>query len=76
MMTTSNLKAIAADLKSAENVSAELRARFIQARTALFKRGIYDPVLVRFDSFTAPKASAQEVGEQLEAVAEGFAETA
>lgn len=72
MITTTELKAIATELQNATTVSPELRARFIQARTALFRRGIYDPVLVRFDSYTAPTASAQKVGEQLEAVAEGF----
>ncbi|HEX2834925.1 MAG TPA: hypothetical protein VHW00_18065 [Thermoanaerobaculia bacterium] len=72
MITTTELKAIGTELQTATSISPELRARFIQARTALFKRGIYDPVLVRFDSYTAPKASAQEVGEQLGLVAEGF----
>lgn len=47
----------------------ELRRRFIALRTALFQRGIYDPVLVRFDSFTAPRASIAEVAEQLEKMA-------
>jgi len=38
-------------------------------RAELFQRGIYDPVLVRFDSYTAPKASVSEVAEQLASVA-------
>jgi len=46
-----------------------LRERFIRVRTALFQRGIFDPVLVRFDTATAPQASTKEVGEQLAAVA-------
>ena len=46
-----------------------IRERFIQVRTALFQRGIFDPVLVRFDTATAPQASTKEVGEQLAAVA-------
>jgi hypothetical protein len=46
-----------------------LRERFIDVRAALFQRGIYDPVLVRFDTATAPQASTQEVAEQLEQVA-------
>jgi hypothetical protein len=46
--------------------------RFFGGRAALFQRGIYDPVLVRFDSATAPRASAQEVGEQLATVAESL----
>jgi hypothetical protein len=46
-----------------------LRERFIRVRTALFQRGIFDPVLVRFDTASAPQASTKEVGEQLAAVA-------
>jgi hypothetical protein len=46
-----------------------LRARFIAVRTALFQRGIFDPVLVRFDTASAPQASTKEIGEQLAAVA-------
>jgi hypothetical protein len=42
-----------------------LRERFILVRTALFQRGIYDPVLVRFDTASAPQASTQQVAEQL-----------
>ncbi|HEX8617879.1 MAG TPA: hypothetical protein VF911_09875 [Thermoanaerobaculia bacterium] len=65
--------AVAEELKSSTGaVEGALRARFIEVRAALFQRGIYDPVLVRFDSATAPKASASEVGEQLAAVAEAI----
>jgi hypothetical protein len=42
-----------------------LRQRFISVRTALFQRGIFDPVLVRFDTASAPQASTKEIGEQL-----------
>ena len=49
-----------------------LRERFIGVRAALFQRGIFDPVLVRFDTATAPQASTREVGEQLAAVASGL----
>lgn len=57
---------IAEEMKSAaEPLPHDLRERFIQVRAALFQRGMYDPVLVRFDSATAPKATAAEVGEQL-----------
>lgn len=55
--------------KAAEPLPGDLRARFITVRTALFQRGIYDPVLVRFDSATAPRASVQEIAEQLATVA-------
>lgn len=46
-----------------------LRERFIDVRAALFQRGIYDPVLVRFDTASAPQASTAEIAEQLETVA-------
>jgi hypothetical protein len=61
--------AIAAQLQASDTVSPELRARFIQVRAALFQRGIYDPVLVRFDSATAPRATTAEIGAQLATVA-------
>jgi hypothetical protein len=48
---------------------ALLRERFIDVRAALFQRGIYDPVLVRFDTASAPQASTAEIAEQLEQVA-------
>lgn len=60
--------AVAEEMRAGE-VSAALRQRFIQVRAALFQRGIYDPVLVRFDSATAPRATAQEIAEQLATVA-------
>jgi hypothetical protein len=59
---------VAAAMQSGE-MSAALRARFIHVRAALFQRGIFDPVLVRFDSATAPRATAQEIAEQLATVA-------
>ena len=61
---------VAEELKAAAApIPAQLRERFIDVRAALFQRGIYDPVLVRFDSATAPRASVQEIGEQLGNVA-------
>jgi hypothetical protein len=47
----------------------DLRKRFIDVRANLFARGIYDPVLVRFDSATVPHAPISEIGEQLATVA-------
>jgi len=65
--------AVADELKSAGTpVEGALRARFIEVRSALFQRGIYDPVLVRFDSATAPRATTEEVAEQLGVVAEAL----
>lgn len=46
-----------------------LRERFIRVRTALFQRSIFDPVLVRFDTASAPQASKNQIGEQLQSVA-------
>jgi hypothetical protein len=66
--------AVAAEMKALGNgaMPASLRDRFINVRAALFQRGIYDPVLVRFDSATASPASPAEVAEELQTVAEGL----
>ena len=63
---------VAEELKSNE-VTPALRERFIDVRAALFQRGIYDPVLVRFDSATAPRATKDEIAAQLELVAQSLA---
>ncbi len=66
--------AVANDLKSLGNgpMPLDLRNRFINVRAALFQRGIYDPVLVRFDSATVPQATTAELAEQLASVAAGL----
>ena len=73
MITTDDIKrdaaALAQQLRSAPAMTPELRKRFIDLRAALFRRGIYDPVLVRFDSATAPQASLPEIGEELTQIA-------
>lgn len=61
--------AVAEELRAADAVAPQLRERFINVRAALFQRGIYDPVLVRFDSATAPRATTREIAEQLATVA-------
>ena len=62
--------AIAQELKSGgESMSADLRKRFVDLRAELFLRGVYDPVLARFDSATAPRATVQEIAEELEKIA-------
>ena len=71
-MTLDALKAQAAAVAEemrAQEMSPALRERFITVRAALFQRGIFDPVLVRFDSATAPRATSQEIAEQLANVA-------
>jgi hypothetical protein len=50
----------------------DLRQRFIDVRGALFEIGIFDPVLVRFDSATAPQASTAEIADELGLVAAGL----
>jgi hypothetical protein len=73
-MTMDELKAAAAaiaeELKSAgEALTPDQRRRFIDVRAALIHRGIYDPILGRFDSYTSPRASVGEVAEQLATLA-------
>lgn len=63
---------VAEELKASDTVTPELRERFINVRAALFQRGVYDPVLVRFDTASAPRASTQEIVEQLTTVAAGL----
>lgn len=48
----------------------ELRQQFIDVRAALFTLGIYDPVLVRFDTATVAQAPTIEIAERLAALAE------
>ena len=71
-MTREDLTQLAAEMESAKDAVPDLRKRFIAARTELFRRGLYDPVLVRFDSATVPAAGLAEVAAQLRAIAEGL----
>ena len=64
--------AVASEMKTGELTPA-LRERFIAVRSALFQRGIFDPVLVRFDSATAPPATKDEIAAQLQVVAQSLA---
>lgn len=63
--------AVGEELKNGE-VTPAVRERFIAVRGALFQRGIFDPVLVRFDSATAPRATKDEIAAQLAAVAQSL----
>ena len=67
---TSNEKTLAGGGSRQRGLPEELRAGFIEVRAALFGRGIFDPVLVRFDSATASPASSAELAERLAEVAE------
>ena len=53
----------------------DLRERFIQVRGALYQRGLFDPVLARFDTATAPQAPTLEIAERLAAVAASLTPT-
>jgi hypothetical protein len=65
-----NAVAIADELRTAKSsVPPDLRQRFIDLRAALFQRGIFDPVLARFDSATVSHASTQEIAEELTQIA-------
>jgi hypothetical protein len=50
----------------------DLRLAFIGVRANLYERGIYDPVLVRFDTASAPQAETSAIAEELAKVAEGL----
>jgi len=50
----------------------DVHRRFIEVRSALIARGIFDPVLIRFDTATAPQASTAAIAQQLRAVAEAL----
>lgn len=50
----------------------DLRRRFVGVRQALFARGVFEPMLARFDSATVTPASNQEIGERLAAIAESL----
>ncbi len=76
-MTIEELKVMAADvaramLEADAGLPEELRKRFIAVRAELFQRGVFDPVLVRFDTATVSQASTRQIAEQLRAVAESL----
>jgi hypothetical protein len=50
----------------------DLRLAFIGVRANLYERGIYDPVLVRFDTASAPQAETSAIADELAKVAEGL----
>lgn len=50
----------------------ELRARFVALRTALFQRGVFDPVLVRFDTASVAQAPNSEIAAELTKIAESL----
>jgi len=70
-MTMDEVTEIAAAFES-NAVTSDVRKRLIAIRTELFQRGIFDPILARFDTATVTKASAQEIAAQLRAIAESL----
>ncbi len=53
-------------------LSDDLQKRFLAVRAVLFQRGIYDPILIRFDTATVAQASTRDVAEQLATVAQSL----
>ena len=74
MMSHDQLKAMAAAVATELHgaMTPELRKKFVDVRAELFQRGVYDPVLVRFDSATVPHATQEEIAAQLGTIAESL----
>jgi hypothetical protein len=53
-------------------LAEEVRAAIVAVRGALFRRGVYDPVLVRFDSATVSPATNAEIATQLATIGESL----
>lgn len=53
----------------------DLRMRIIAVRGALFQRGIFDPLLSRFDSATVAPAPSTELAERFETIAQSLGGT-
>jgi hypothetical protein len=75
MMTIEEIKAAAAEVAAAMQVAGdtlpdEVRQRFVALRAALYQRGIFDPMLARFDSATVAKAPNGEIAAELVKLAE------
>jgi hypothetical protein len=71
-MTIDEIKAEAAALATAmraETIDEATRSRFIALRAELFQRGVFDPILVRFDSATVTRATNGEIAEELGKIA-------
>ncbi len=72
-MTIEEFRAVVArlaeEMHRASDLSADVRRRFIAVRAELFQRGVFDPILARFDTVTVTRASTQEVANQLAAIA-------
>ncbi|HEY8133647.1 MAG TPA: hypothetical protein VII12_17345 [Thermoanaerobaculia bacterium] len=74
-MTIDELKANAAEVarelaETGGELPKDLRRRFIAVRAELFQRGVFDPVLARFDTVTVPRPSTAEIAEELKLLVE------
>lgn len=58
--------------ESPAELPEELREHFIRVRGALYQRGVFEPMLARFDTASAPQATTVEVAERLAAIAESL----
>jgi hypothetical protein len=68
--TTEADEPVADDNSRRRVISEELRGRFIDVRDAMQRRGIVDPVLIRFDSYTVRQAPTREIAERLRQIAD------
>ena len=68
-LASDEIKAIASALRESPTPTPELRKRLISVRAELFRRGIFDPVLARLDTVTVTRASAEEIADELDALA-------
>jgi hypothetical protein len=68
-LASADIAAVARAMREAGTLSPELRKRFIALRSELFRRGVFDPVLARFDSVTVSRAAVPEIADQLDAIA-------
>ena len=72
-MTLEELKAEAANvaqqLAGEDTIVPGFRKRFIAVRAELIRRGIFDPLLSRFDSVTVAQATRSQIAERLKTIA-------
>lgn len=74
MMTLEQLRTEASELARTMEASAsgwtpEIRRNFVRLREEMLIRGIYDPVLIRYDSISAPRSDLPTLARQLAVVA-------
>lgn len=70
--TTGEDEPLADDNSRTRVIDAEVRVRFIEVRSWMYRMGLVDPLLIRFDSYTVPQATSREVAERLSEIAESI----